>query len=87
MTTKKRIRKIFEKRQAELAAATTVERDLCSLKPGDVVWFETGFFEIFDAYPISQYTTIVKLLTASGEIETHRFRTIPGKDNTITCRV
>ena len=87
MTTKKRIRKIFEKRQAELAAATTVERDLCSLKPGDVVWFETGFFEVFDAYPISQYTCVVKIYNATGDIETHRFRTIPGKDNTITCRV
>ena len=87
MTTKQRIRKIAAARQAELEATETVEREMTSLKPGDVVWFVTGFFEVFDAYPISQYTMIVKLLTTSGRVETHRFRTVPGRDNTITCRV
>ena len=87
MTTKKRIRKIYEARQAELAAATTVERDLWDLKPGDVIWFVTGFFQVFDAYPVSQYCTVVKIFDAAGRIETHRFRTIPGRDCTITCRV
>jgi len=87
MTTKQRIRKIAAARQAELEAAETVEREMCSLKPGDMVWFVTGFDEVIDAYPISQYTMVVKLLTASGRTETHRFRTIPGRDNTITCRV
>jgi len=87
MTTKKRIRKIYEARQAELAAATTVERDLWDLKPGDVIWFVTGFFEVVEAYPVSQYCVVVRIYGEADRIETHRFRTIPGRDCTITCRV
>ena len=88
MTTKKRIRKIYEARQAELAAAETVERDLCSLKPGDVVWFATGFYEVFDVYVANPYTTVLKLIMPAcrllpEHIETHRIR---GNDKFL-CRV
>ena len=88
MTTKKRIRKIYEARQAELAAAETVERDLCSLKPGDEVWFATGFYTVFDVYVINPYTTVLKLIIPACKllpehIETHRIR---GTDKFL-CRV
>jgi hypothetical protein len=49
-----------------------------------VVWFATGFYEVFDACPVSQDTVWVKLVV-DGRIESYRVRVWPG--STATCRI
>ncbi len=61
---------------------STTQRDWHDLKPGDRVFFATGWYEVFDAYPTGQDTVKVKLIV-NGRIETHRVRTTGGK---ATCR-
>ncbi|MEX0652546.1 MAG: hypothetical protein WD534_11220 [Phycisphaeraceae bacterium] len=53
----------------------TPDRHWHDLKPGDVIFFGTGWYEIFDAYPVTQDTVLVKLIIAPGRYETHRVRT------------
>lgn len=53
----------------------TIQRDWHDLKPGDVIFFGTGWHEIFDAYPVTQNTVLVKLIKAPRCVETHRVRT------------
>lgn len=66
-------------------ATTTTQRDWHDLKAGDVVWFATGWYEVFDAYPVAKDTVLVKLIVAPGQIETHRVRVNAG--SMATCRV
>jgi len=54
--------------------ANTTKRDWRDLKPGDTVRFATGWYEVFDAYPISEDTVKVKI-TVDGHIETYNVRT------------
>ncbi|MBI1373341.1 MAG: hypothetical protein GC159_11475 [Phycisphaera sp.] len=61
---------------------STIQRDWHDLKPGDVIWFAKGWFEVFDAYA-SNYDTVTVKLTVDGHIETYRVRTSGGK---ATCR-
>jgi len=89
MTAKKRIRKIADARQRELEAANTVVRNLSDLKPGDVVWFATGFYKIHAVYTASPFTTVLKLIIPAcrllpRHIETHR---IQGDGGEFPCRV
>ena len=62
---------------------TTNQRDWHDLKPGDVIFFATGWYEVFDAYPIAKDTVVVKLITRH-RIETHRVRVNAGSK--ATCR-
>ena len=67
----------------------TTQRDWHDLKPGDVIWFANGWFEVFDAYPSSRDTVTVKLQIPAGaqvaaHIETYRVRT--GTGSKATCR-
>jgi hypothetical protein len=91
MTTKQRIEKRYEARQAILAAANTVERDLRDLKPGDEVWLDTGFYPVFDAYLISQNVFMLKYVLPNGNIRSERTRFTVGSDTTghttFVCRV
>jgi len=86
MTTKQRIRKIAAARQAELEAAETVEREMTSLKPGDEVWLDTGFFPVFDAYLISNSVFMLKVTLPDGRIQSDRIRFTTG-NTMFTCRV
>lgn len=54
---------------------STTQRDWHDLKPGDVIFFGTGWHEVFDAYPVTQDTALVKLIIVPGRFETHRVRT------------
>ena len=61
-------------------AQNSTRRDWHDLKPGDVIWFANGWFEVFDAYPSDYDTVTVKLrMPANGpvaaHIETYRVRT------------
>lgn len=59
-------------------AKNTTQRDWHDLKPGDVIWFATGWFEVSDAYPSSRDTVTVKLIVDNAytcHIETYRVRT------------
>src|SRR5690606_20786480 len=64
--------------------ASTTRRDWRDLKPGDVIRFATGWYEVFDAYPIARDTVLVKLAITPGNpgtpgrIETHRVRGAAG---------
>ena len=56
----------------------TTQRDWHDLKLGDVIWFATGWFEVFDAYPSSRDTVTVKLIVDNANtchIETYQVRT------------
>ena len=55
----------------------TTRRDWHALKPGDRIFFATGWYDVFDAYPIARNTVLVKL-DIDGRIETHRVRIRPG---------
>lgn len=63
--------------------ANTTQRDWHDLKPGDVIRFATGWYEVFDAYPIARNTVLVKLAIAQNRIETYRVRV--GADSKATC--
>lgn len=62
--------------------ANTTQRDWHDLKPGDVIWFANGWFEVFDAYP-SDYDTVTVKLIIDRHTETYRVRS-HGK---ATCRI
>ena len=62
----------------------TTQRPWHDLKPGDRVWFATGFYEVFDAYPVSQDAVLVKLVI-DGRIESYRVRVWP--ESMATCRI
>ena len=62
----------------------TTQRDWHDLKGGDVIRFATGWYEVFDAYPIAKNTVVVKLIVAPGRVETHRVRVSAGSK--ATCR-
>ncbi len=47
------------KKAAKRSVKNTTQRDWHDLKPGDVIWFATGWFEVFDAYPSSRDTVTV----------------------------
>ncbi len=63
-------------------ANSTTQRDWHDLKPGDVIRFATGWYEVFDAYISSRDTVTLKLII-NFRIETYRVRT-GGK---ATCRI
>ena len=68
--------------------ANTTQREWHDLKPGDVIFFANGWFEVFDAYPVAKDTVLVKLAIRAAKaptrIETYRVRVGDGK---VTCRV
>lgn len=66
-------------------AKTIIQCDWHDLKPGDVIRFATGWYEVFDAYPVAKDTVVVKLIIAPGQTETHRVRVNAG--SMATCRV
>jgi hypothetical protein len=56
----------------------TIQRDWHDLKPGDVIWFANGWFEVFDAYAVGRDTVKVKLIVDNActcHIETYNVRT------------
>jgi len=60
---------------------TTTQRPWHDLKPGDIVWFATGWFEVFDAYAVGYDTVTVKLIVDNAytcHIETYTVRTTNG---------
>ena len=73
----------FDK-QSKLIGRLTTQRPWHDLKPGDVVWLATGFYEVFDAYPVSQDSVRVKLIV-DGRIESYRVRVWP--ESMATCRI
>ena len=66
------------KKHARPNAENSTPRDWHDLKPGDVIWFANGWFEVFDAYPSDYDTVTVKLIVRAPKcaslIETHRVR-------------
>ena len=64
--------------------ATTIQRDWHDLKGGDVIFFATGWYEVFDAYPVAKNTVLVKLIIAPGRIEAYRVLVSAGSK--ATCR-
>lgn len=48
-----------------------------TLKPGDMVWFANGWFEIFDAYAVGRDIVKVKLIV-DGHVERYNVRTTGG---------
>ncbi len=62
----------------------TTTRDWHDLKPGDVIFFATDWYEVFDAYPMSHDTVVVKLII-HGCIETHLVRV--GAGSKVSCRI
>jgi len=63
---------------------TTTQRDWHDLKPGDVIFFATGWYEVLDAYPVAQDAVVVKLALDEHRFQTYRVRVGAGK---ATCRV
>jgi len=64
----------------------SIKRDWHDLKPGDVIWFANGWFEVFDAFPSGSETVTVKLVVDNAytcHIETYQVRTSGGK---ATCK-
>ncbi len=56
-------------------AKTTTQRRWHELKPGDIILFATGWYEVFDAYPVAGDAVIVKLIIPTPRrIETYRVR-------------
>jgi hypothetical protein len=68
--------------------ANTTQRHWHDLKPGDVIFFANGWFEVFDAYPVAKDTVLVKLAIRAPKrptrFETHRVRVSAGSK--ATCR-
>ena len=58
-------------------AKTTTQRDWHDLKPGDVIWFAGGWFEVFDAYADGRDIVKVKLIV-DGHVEAYNVRTTNG---------
>jgi hypothetical protein len=59
-------------------ADNTTQRDWLDLKPGDVIWFATDWFEVFDAYATGHDTVKVKLIVDNAytcHVETYNVRT------------
>jgi hypothetical protein len=75
------------KKHARPNAENSTQRDWHDLKPGDVIWFATGWYEVSDAYPSDYDTVTIKLIVRAAKcparIETHRVRTTGGK---ATCQ-
>lgn len=63
---------------------TTIQRDWHDLKPGDVIFFATGWYEVLDAYPAGKDTVVVKLVI-DHRIESHCVRVKAGSK--ATCRI
>lgn len=63
---------------------TTTQRDWHDLKPGDVIFFATGWYEVLDACPIAKNTVLVKLATGEHRFQTYRVRVNAGSK--ATCR-
>ena len=54
-----------------------LQRDWHTLKPGDVIWFANGWFEVFDAYAVGHDIVKVKLIV-DGHVEAYNVRTTNG---------
>ncbi|MBP7946075.1 MAG: hypothetical protein KA191_08395 [Verrucomicrobia bacterium] len=63
---------------------TTTQRDWHDLKPGDVIFFATGWYEVLDAYPVAKNTVVVKLALDEHRFQTYRVRVSAGSK--ATCR-
>ncbi len=74
----------MRKNETNHKEATTTQRDWHDLKGGDVVYFATGWYEVFDAYMVTMNTLVLKLLV-DGHIESYRVRVSAGSK--ATCRV
>ena len=85
MTNAKNSRNTKENTQNERNEMQTKQREWHALKPGDTVLFNGEWREVFDAYPIGNGTVVVKLTTATGDIETHRVR-VTARNSKATCR-
>jgi len=71
-------RRYAMKKTTKRSVKNTTQRDWHDLKPGDVIWFATGWFEVFDAYASSRDTVTVKLIVDNAytcHIETYQVRT------------
>lgn len=66
----------------------TIQRNWHDLKPGDVIFFATGWYEVIDAYPVAKNTVLIKIAIrgpkAPTMIETHRVHVNAGSQ--ATCR-
>ena len=67
----------------ENLAHETIEREWHILKTGDVVFFSTGWYKVFDAYMIIMNTLLLKLVI-DGHIES--YRVYVGGSHKATCR-
>lgn len=78
----------MRKNQKNHDQTTTTQRDWHDLKPGDVIFFATGWYEVFDAYPVAKNTVLVKLAIGGPKaptmIQTYRVHVGPGSK--ATCR-
>lgn len=63
--------------------AKTTQRNWHDLKPGDVIFFATGWYEVFDAYPIARDAVRVNLVI-DNRIQSYRVRV--GTGSKATCR-
>jgi hypothetical protein len=61
----------------ERNAENPLQRDWHDLKPGDVVWFANGWFEVFDAYAVGPDTVKVKLIVDNAYTCQHALRLDP----------
>ncbi|QDU71051.1 hypothetical protein [Mucisphaera calidilacus] len=68
-------------------ASSSLQRDWHDLKPGDVIWFNSAWREVFDAYPSGHDTVTIKLIVRAAKcptrIETHR---VCVNNTTATCQ-
>ncbi len=53
---------------------STTQRAWHTLKPGDVVWFANGWYEVFDAYAVGRDIVKVKLIV-DGHVESYNVQT------------
>jgi hypothetical protein len=65
------------KKHARPNAENSTQRDWHDLKPGDVIWFANGWFEVFDAYTVGRDIVKVKLVV-DGHVEAYNVRTTNG---------
>jgi hypothetical protein len=74
----------MRKNQKNHDQTTTTQREWHDLKPGDVIFFATGWYEVLDAYPVAKNTVVVKLATGEHRFQTYRVRVSAGSK--ATCR-
>ena len=55
----------------------TTQRDWHTLKPGDVILFAIGWYEVFDAYACGRDIVKVRLIV-DGHVEAYNVRTTNG---------